>query len=144
MPKRLAIWNVSGTSWVVKSGRQTVRNWTEERTISRLPLIRIGAGGITLSLEVIDNSIHFQFKNCVLPPKLPYAAPSLRLASIRRCKHCWTSASNQPTARQPSTELRASFEVSEIAVSVTPPLSLSHIRPSLRRRLPLFSENLKR
>jgi site-specific recombinase XerC len=56
---------------VVKSGRRTVRNWTEERTISRLPLIRIGAGGITLSLEVIDNSIHFQFKNCVLPPKLP-------------------------------------------------------------------------
>src|SRR5206468_8869537 len=26
---------------------------------------------------------------------------TLRLASIRRCNHCWTSASNQPTARPP-------------------------------------------
>src|SRR4029453_5054140 len=26
---------------------------------------------------------------------------TLRLASIRRCNHCWTSASNQPTALPP-------------------------------------------
>ena len=35
------------------------------------------------------------------PKVAPTPLLSLRLASIRRCNHCWTSACNQPTARPP-------------------------------------------